>query len=194
MNALLISLLVVGLIFPAVSLLTLVASWVDWWRHKKHSSAVLIPFVGPTLLTAWVLLGHKPIWVVPIVWVTDLGTVLFLAVCPEFVGEWWRHSSFTRILILRGSSDNQIVVLTLHSTGNYFLKKTWTNPRQVPGMIGLGEGGTFVQKDGRYILHSQHGIERALCKADENTYVVKETTAPDENLRKYSLQGWLLKA
>jgi len=94
MTPLLSSLLVAGLIFPVISLLTTMGSLASQWRQKKYSSPVFIPFIGPVLLTSWVVFAHKPLWFVAIVWLADIGTLAFLAVSPQLIRDWWHRSSF----------------------------------------------------------------------------------------------------
>jgi len=116
MTPLLKLLLIAGVIFPAISLLTGIGSLLYQWRHKKYASPVFIPFVGPLLLTSWVILAHKALWFVAIAWVADIGTIAFLAVSPRLIRDCWHTSSFTRILSLNGSQDNQSAIITLHTT------------------------------------------------------------------------------
>jgi len=72
MTAITTALLVAGLLFPALSLLTIVGSLLHRWRHKRHASAVLVPLIGPILFTCWVVLAGKSIWLIPLAWVTVL--------------------------------------------------------------------------------------------------------------------------
>ena len=194
MTTLLIPLLIAGLIFPVISLLTGMGSLVYRWRHKKHSSPVFIPFIGPVLLTTWVIFAHKPLWFIAIVWSAHIGTLVFLAVSPQLIRDWWHTSSFTRILALNGNQDNQSAIITLHSTGHYLLKKSWSRPPGQTGIVGLGEPGTFTHLENRYELTSHVGLRRVLRKADETAYRVEEGELPKEELRNYSLSGWVLRA
>ena len=73
-------LFIVGAFFPALSWLTGVASYLSWRLHEKHSSPVFVPFVGPIVLTWWVLSAHKPLWAIPLIWLCDLGTIGFFLV------------------------------------------------------------------------------------------------------------------
>jgi hypothetical protein len=115
----------VGIIFPCLSLLTGITSLVCYWRFKTHSSAIFIPFIGPLCLSALVVCFAKPLWLIPIVWVTDIGTLAFVWISPRLIADWWNVSGFTRILTLRGSRGVQSAILTLHSTGHYLLTKSW---------------------------------------------------------------------
>lgn len=193
MTALETTLLIAGLIFPAISLLTGVGSLLHRWRTKKYSSPVFVPFVGPILLTCWVMVDHRPFWLIAVVWVADIGTLMFLAVSPRLVADWWRTSCFTKILTLRGSKGIQSAVITLHSSGHYLLKKSWNRPPGEIGILGLGEPGTYVCKDDNYELTAHHGLHRTLRKIDETTYRVEEDSPIKEELRNYTLNEWLLK-
>ncbi len=187
-------LLIAGLIFPLVSLLTEIGSLVCQWHQKKHSSPVFVPFVGPVLLTSWVIAAHKPLWSIGIVWVADIGTLAFLVASRQLLRDWWHTCSFTRILALNGSQDSQSAIITLHSTGHYLLKKSWTRPPGQTGVMGLGEPGTFTQRGDRYELISHVGLRRLLQKTDERAYRVEKEELPKEDLHDYSLSGWVLRA
>jgi hypothetical protein len=186
-------LLIAGLIFPMISLLTVIASLVYQWRQKRRSSPVFIPLVGPVLLTSWVVSAHKPLWIIAIVWGADIGTLAFLAASPKLLRDWWRTSSFTRFLALNGNKDNQSAFITLHSSGHYLLKKSWARPPGQTGIAGLGEPGTFSQLGDRYELTSHVGLRRLIQKTDEGAYRVEEEELPKEGLRDYSLIGWVLR-
>lgn len=186
-----IALLVAGLIFPALSLFTGMASLWDRWRRKKHSSPVFMPFIGPIVLTCWVLVVQKPLWWIPLVWMADIGTMVFLLISPRLIADWWHTSSFTRVLTLRGEHDIQHAVITLHSSGHYLLKKSWRRPPGQIGIIALGEPGTFTQTENQYELTSYLGLHRILQKTPEGTYRVEEDTASNESLQNYSLHGWM---
>lgn len=194
MTTLLKLLLIAGLIFPVISLLTGTGSLIYHWCHKKYSSPIYVPFIGPVLLTSWVIFAHKPLWFITIFWVGDIGTLAFLAVSLEFIRDWWHTSSFTKILVLNGNHDNQSATISLHSTGHYLLKKSWSRPPGQTGIVGLGEPGTFTQLDSRYELTSHVGLRRVLRKTDEGAYRVEEEELLDEDHRNYSLNGWVLRS
>jgi hypothetical protein len=187
-------LLIVGLIFPAISWLSGIGSLVYQWRYKKHSSPVFIPFIGPILLTTWAVSTHQPLWIIVMVWVADIGTLGFLAASPALLRDWWRICSFTRVLALNGSKDNQSAIITIHSTGHYLLKKSWTRPPGQTGIVGLGEPGTFTQLEDGYELISHVGLRRLLQKTDEKAYRVEAEELPKQELHDYSLRGWVLRA
>jgi len=194
MTRLEVTLFVAGLIFPVLSLLTGIASLLSRRSDQKHSSAVFVPFIGPGLLTCWVLVGHRPLWLIPILWIADIGTLAFLAVAPRLIADWWRLSSFTRILTLSGKQGIESAIITLHSSGHYLLKKSWNRPPGEMGIVSLGEPGTFVHTDDHYELTAHHGMRRILRGIDETTYRVEENPPAKEELRDYSLDGWLLRS
>ncbi len=187
-------LFIAGLIFPAFSVFTCIICLLYQRRYKINSSPVLIPFIGPLLLTCWIMLAHKPLYLIPVVWIADIGTLLFLAVCPRLIAEWWRISFFTRILTLSGNQDIQTAIITLHSSGHYLLKKSWERSSGQPGILMLGEPGTYIQMDDSYELISCHGLHRILRRIDEGTYCVEEIPPEKKELRDHSLNGWLLKS
>ncbi len=191
MALLLKSMLVAGLIFPAVSWLTFMASRRSLWRHKKRASSVFIPFVGPLLLTIWVVCAGKPLWLMAIAWGADIGTLAFLFVSPRLIKDWWQTSCFTRTLKLQGSQGEQSAIITFHSTGQYLLKKSWHRPRGQTGIAGLGEPGTSTQSGGEYQLTSHAGLRRTFRRTDQGAYVVEEEL-PGDALRDYSLKQWVL--
>ena len=194
MTTLLNLLLIAGLIFPLISLLSGLGCLVYQWRHKKYSTPFFIPLIGPVLLTAWIILAHKPLWTIAIVWVADIGTLAFLAASPQLLRDWWHTCSFTRVLALNGSKENQRAILTFHSTGHYLLKKSRPRPPGQTGIVGLGEPGTFIQLDDRYELVSHVGLRRVLQKTDGRAYRVEKEELPKYELRDYSLSGWVLRA
>jgi hypothetical protein len=67
-------LLVGGLLFPSISAVTLFLAGFTRLQTGRRPSAILIPVVGPTLLSLWVLLtGHHWGWI-PAVWLADPAT------------------------------------------------------------------------------------------------------------------------
>jgi hypothetical protein len=186
------ALLIAGLIFPTLSLVTCLASLVTRWRHHRHASPVFIPFVGPALLTDWVLMAGHSRWLIPVVWLFDLGTVAFLFVLPRLTIEWWRLSAFTRLMTLHGSQGIEKVILTLHRGGHYFVRKSWNRAKGELGILDLGETGTFID-DGEVVKLTAHsGQNRRLQRVDLNTYEVSESDDIRLELRDRSLHGWRL--
>lgn len=188
------TIIAIGLIFPILSLLTGIASLITRLRYNKHSSPIFIPFIGPFLLSGAIVANNKPLWLIPVVWIADIGTLAFLYALPRLIAEWWAVSRFTQILGLSGKSDNQTAVLTLHSTGQYLLKKKWQRAPGELGVIALGEPGTFTKTEDGYSLVAHHGLCRTIRDGGDGTFIVQEDLPDDEALRNYSLNHWILKA
>jgi hypothetical protein len=189
-------LLAVGLVFPAVSWLSVMASAWSYWRNGRRSSAIYLPFFGPIILTCWVILDSRPLWLIVIAWVLDIGTIAFLLVAPRLLREWWRTSRFTTKLILSGSEGIESATLTLHSGGHYLLRKAWNRPKDMPGIVGLGEPGTYVEDGSDYELTAHYGLRRHLHLFDARTsytsFSVREEPSQNQDHRDYSLEGWIL--
>lgn len=85
-------LLGLGLIFPVLALLTGIVALVDHLRGWR-SSAVCVPFVGPLLIDAALLLLRKPHWMLIVPWLCDVGTIWLLYELPGIVRDWreWRR-------------------------------------------------------------------------------------------------------
>jgi len=181
-----------GITFPCVSLLTGTISLVQYWRFKKHESPIFIPFIGPLCLSVLVLYFGKPLWLIPVVWIADVGTVAFLWISPRVVADWWNVSGFTRILTLHGSQGAQSAVLTLHSTGHYFLKKSWQLAPGAFGICGLGDSGTYRRTEDDFELVTHHGLRRFLRTAANGTYLVEEGQADAATNGNSSLKDWTL--
>ncbi len=186
------TLLIGGLLFPTLSLLSCIASLAIRWRHDRYASPVFIPLVGPVLLTCWVLIAGHSRWLIPAVWLLDLGTIAFLAALPRLAVEWWQISEFTRLLTLRGSHGIEKAMLTLHRGGHYYLRKNWDRSQGELGIVDLGETGTFIDDGDAIILESHYGLTRRLQRIEPNTFDVEE---PDDNrpeLQFYSIHEWRL--
>jgi hypothetical protein len=183
-----------GLIFPTLSLLTLIASAATRWRSGRYASPVFVPLVGPMLLSIGVLVGGHSAWFIPLVWLTDVGTLAFLVVLPELTRQGWETSRFTRRLSLRGEHDLQRAVITLHRGGRYRLKKSWNRPRGETGIVELGELGMFSETAGGFILVSDHGLSREFSLVVDGAYLVREELHDRPELQNYSLDGWRLEA
>jgi len=87
-------LLTMGLLFPTLSLLTAIASAWTFWRSNRHASPVLIPLIGPILLTFWVFVENVSLWMLFAVWGLDLGTLAFAAALPRLLREYRNTSPF----------------------------------------------------------------------------------------------------
>ena len=192
------SLLVLGLVFPVISWVTLVlARWTSW-RTGRNVSAVFIPLAGPVLLTSWVIFEDKSYWLIPICWIADIGTAAFLYCLPAMVAEWWRTSHFTLCLRLHGNQGTESAVLTLHSGGHYQLTKSWDRPAGTFGIVSLGEPGTYIRDGDKYELTAHHGLRRTLVPIQDSilgtAYSVVELSDLSENQKEYTLAGWTLQA
>lgn len=178
------------MLFPCLSLLTGISSLIYYFRFKKHTSAVFIPFIGPVFLSGLILHSGKPLWLIPIVWIADVGTLAFLWVSPRLIADWWNICGLTRILTLRGTQGIQSAALTLHSTGHYLLEKSWQRTPDELGICGLGETGTYRRTENDFELIAHHGLRRFLRAAGNGTYLVDEGQTDAAADRNCSLNGW----
>lgn len=185
------SILVLGVLFPVISLLTIIAS-LRYSTPEHYVSPVLIPFFGPLLLSGWVIMGNHPIWLIPVFCLCDLGTLLYLAAGPSLIREWWATSKYTLVLKLHGSSGVESVVLSLHQSGRYSMTKTWQRIRGQLGPMSIGEPGTYRRVAGTITLLSHLGTKRTLTSQDESTYIVQEESPLKPDQATLSLSGWLL--
>lgn len=181
------SLLVVGLIFPAISWLTLVGGIVQARRTGKSSSGIYIPFIGPILIDLWIIAVGAPKWMLVVPWMADIGTLLFLRALPRLILDAWRTSRFTRTFLLTGGRGNQAVEISFHKGGYYVLRKTWQRAAGECGMTARGEPGTFVSAPDGITLTSHTGSARQLRQIG-NGFVVEDSGS----LGDYSLDQWML--
>jgi hypothetical protein len=163
-----------GLVFPVIALLTGIAAGIDRWKRNKHSSPVFIPFIGPVFLTTWVVLSHHPWWLIPLVWLGDIGTVNVILLSPKLISQWWDTCSHTRILSLHGAKGNQSAKLTFHATGRYLLRKEWRRPPDECGIVSLGELGDFTQTQEAFQMKADQGWVRRLNPLAESRFQVQE--------------------
>lgn len=183
-------LLVLGLLFPVISCLSTIISLIDRWKHKKHSSPLYIPFIGPVLLTIWIISSHSHLWLVLIAWICDIGTIAFMIASPRLILDWWNTCSFTRILNLHSSYGIQRAKLSFHSTGRYFLHKEWHHPPGEYGTISVGDGGHFVRKGDVIEMTSDWGWSRKIHLISDNCFkVIEEINVRDKN-PDYSISNW----
>jgi len=187
------ALLIVGLLFPALSWLTGVASYVDWRRHKKHSSPAFVPFAGPIVLTKWVLSAHKPLWVIPLVWLCDLGTIGFFWSLPGLIRAGRQTSPSTRVAVFENSEGMQTTVISIHSTGRYLLeRKGRLERKRRPGRFitwEMGELGNVSEDRGTYLLQADHGWSRTLQPAPGGLFQCVEHPTAEKHPH-HSLAGW----
>lgn len=188
-------LLAIGLIFPIISLLSGIASLADRFFKNKHSSPVFVPFIGPILLTAWLVQTGRPTWLIPIVWCADIGTDAFLIMGPRLIRQWWETSSFTRLLTLHGRRGIENVVITLHSTGHYLLRKNWNRARGQKGIMSWAETGEYTQTTDEYCFVAHyHGSRHTLRKTSPEQYIVVEELLPEHLCNMASIKGWTLES
>ncbi len=194
MKSLPLFLLAAGLVFPLLSLISALSILVRRQRGTPFRSPVFIPFVGPILLSAWVLLAGHSRWLLPAAWIVDVGTLYLLVLAPKLIAEGWRTSPFTTILALRGTQGDQCATLTLHAKGHYLLRKKWNRPQGQTGILQLGEPGTYTQCDNRFDLVSFMGLRRMLRKTKDGSFFVEEPNPVPPNAQSYSLKDWTLDA
>ena len=181
------ALLILGLVFPMLGWLTLVAGAIQFRATGKGSSGVYIPFIGPALIDIWLLQIGAPAWSLILPWFGDIGTLFFLWVLPKMVVDEWRYSRFTRTTLFVGSRGNQNVEISLHKGGRYVLKKRWRRSSDECGITALGEPGTFEQVGDEFTLISHMGWTR-IIRRQAHGFSVADKEA-EEN---YRLDGWTL--
>ena len=148
-------LLTAGLFFPVVSLVTLALSRYTQHKTGRNSSAVLIPFAGPLLLTAWLSRSAWPQILIPVAWLADPGTLCFLVVLPRFAREWWNTSRFTKLIAFSGQNGSLTVQLSLHRSGCYCLQRRWS-PAAPNGLLMSSETGHWQQQSGMIMLSNDN--------------------------------------
>ncbi len=190
-----------------IQLLSALSGLLCWARPKdcnENFSPILVPLFGPLLLTLAILINHWPLWLVPIAWLSDLGTLVLLWYFPAIIRQEWKTSRFTCVLRLKGSVENAQAVLTFHTSGNYLLEKRWVRPKGEEGIVGTGEEGTYTRTEngfrlnfGRQVDRSvvREGvaflIERKLVRTTEG-YLVEEETDLPERWAYHTLRNWIL--
>ncbi|QDV29274.1 hypothetical protein Spb1_11540 [Planctopirus ephydatiae] len=153
------ALLCFGLFFPVVSFVSLILAAIESRRTGRNCSAILIPFVGPIALTGWILITGRSSWFIPLIWITDLGTILFLWVLPRLITEAWRISRWTLLMRFDATHRQSMATLTLHRHGYYFLRRTWVRTTSF-GPLSAGETGRYLESHDRIVLTSDDGTER----------------------------------
>jgi hypothetical protein len=193
-----------GCIFPFFSALTGLLYWNRGKGWSEGPSPIFIPFFGPMLLSCVIVLNDLPLWLIPIAWITDLGTLVFLWYLPAIVREEWKTSRFTRVLRIKGSEGNAQAVLTFHTSGRYLLRKQWVRPKGEQGIIGMGELGTYTEVEGGFTLISEQvdrsvvregvvfRIDRKLVFVGGEYLIDKETDLP-ERWSYHTLWHWSLR-
>ncbi len=189
-----------------IQLLSALTGLICWRRPKGLSesfSPLLVPLLGPLLLTLAIHLNGWPWWLIPIAWLTDLGTLVLLWFLPSIIRQAWKTSRFTCVLLLKGSVENAQAVLTFHTSGNYLLEKRWVRPKGEEGIVGMGEEGTYTRTESGFRLNSDEQvdrsieregiaylIERKLVRTEEGYLVVEETDLPERWVY-HTLRNWV---
>ncbi len=168
-----------GLLFPLISWITLAICAFAGDRTGRSTSGVFIPFVGPVLLSVWLIRSSEPKWMLVLPWIFDIGTLFFLAALPRILEEVWQTSSFTRLFKLSGEDGNQSVEITFHRGGHYVLRKRWTGSKGEMGVLSLGEPGGYTSQEDALILRSHSGRQRQVAP-DGNGYVIRDAGALDD--------------
>lgn len=189
-------LLAVGLFFPVISVLTLALSWWGQRRTGKYSSAVLIPIIGPTMLSLWI--EHRGIhrgWI-PLVWLGDPGSLSLLIILPRLLREWWQISSLTEFLRLASDGDQPKIRLSLHRTSRYRLQVCWP-PTSSPGPVTQSEVGFWSPTTDGYRLTTDGGdCAHTLLKSGDTWQFFRAgeplVTAHFDGDRTLSSTGWKL--
>jgi hypothetical protein len=191
-------LLAIGLLFPAISWLTLIAGYLHYKWHGGSSSGVYVPFVGPVLLDLWLLSRGELAWTLLIPWLADVGTLFFLVALTRFARDAWQTSRFTRLLLLSGEHSDARVEISLHKGGHYVLRKNW-NP-EAPSHsstgyrpVSLGEPGVCEEVTGGWRLTSHAGRVWLLLRNEGSGYVVSDKAVATRDDDLHNINGCLLK-
>lgn len=163
-------LLVAALLFPALSYLTFALSMYDHWRHNKYSSPIFVPFIGPVLLTVWIVVTGRSVLWIPLAWVLDAGTLAFLTVVPQLATEWWVTSAWTRVRELHARRGVWSARLTLHSTGRYLA--VFERAGQEPGIAGFTRAGSYLDRGDEIELTGSDGHSAKLVRGEDGAYCV----------------------
>ena len=181
-------LLAAGLLFPAISLLSFIASTLQSVMSKKHSSGIYVPLIGPVLLDYWLLSVEGQHWMLAVPWLVDIGTIFFAIATPRLALEIWNTSRFTRLFRLTGTKENQSVEISFHKGGHYILQKRWMRPEGQVGVVAVGEPGTYIEEPGLLMLTSHTGRVRRITN-DGQIYVVQDSDSPED----YKVSDWELR-
>ncbi len=184
------NILLIGLLFPAISLITTIGCIIAWYKHKKHCSPVFIPFIGPICLTIWIIGTSRAIWLIPIAWICDIGTLAFLYVTPRLIKDWWNTCSFTRVIKIHSLKANQTASISFHSTGRYLLHKEWKRSKGETGITSLGEVGVYTKIDNNFELISDDGWKRSLKLGHDGKLLVIEDEIVSREHQSYSIADW----
>ena len=144
-----------GLFFPIVSALTGLLCWKRGAGWSESPSPIFVPFFGPVCLILAIYWNNWPWWLIPIAWMTDLGTLVLLWYLPRIIMEEWKTSRFTCVLRLKGRVNNARAVLTFHSSGKYLIEKKWILQKGELGTLEMGEVGMYTKTANGFLLESE---------------------------------------
>lgn len=153
-----------GLLLPFVSSSTGLLCWKPGTGWREGPSPIFIPIFGPLFLTLAIHLNSWPWWLIPIAWMTDLGTLVLFSFLPTILREEWKTSRFTRVLRLEGCEGNAHATLTFHASGKYLLRKEWVRPKGEEGVIAMGELGTYTEAEDGLTLRSDEQVDRSVVR------------------------------
>lgn len=165
-------LLLMGLFFPVVSWVTLPLAWWTSRKTGRHCSAVMIPVIGPICLTLWLLVAKHSVWLIPLVWILDPATALFLWVFLWKVPCDWIHERRTCIARFQGKRGRHAVKLSLYEDGSYTLEHDWRLSLRELGVTSSREIGHF----------SKLGDEFELVSPDKPVRILRGTADKDFEL------------
>lgn len=174
--------MIIGAIFPLLSFITGAIAFIEKNFIGKRSSPVFIPVIGPVLFDIGLAVEGKTGWLMLLPWLLDIGTLAFFYMAPSLIKEWWQTSVLTQLAVFQGSKDIQEVIISLHSSGRYHLRKKWNRQPDEPGINALSEAGNYESEQDRYIFISDSGLKRILNPIKEGFYKVEEPVEINENL------------
>lgn len=182
------TILFVGLFFPIISWVSLIITQLLLKYKNKYSSAILTPLIGPILLNIWMYMTDKAIWMYPIPWVLDIGTLPFLIMLPKQIKDEWSLSSYTQIFSISSTVGLQSTKISFHKSGKYLIKFRWKRIEKDFGIIATNDFGKFNKlRDGNYVLTSHTGNIITLKKEDNSYHCID--SSKDNNI---NLDGWIL--
>jgi hypothetical protein len=180
------TLLILGLLFPLLSWITFALSLYEQKVNKRHASPVYIPFIGPLMLDALFLMEGKPLWWLPLPWVLDIGTIMFLRAMPGMLREFWQTSAANRLALYEAREGIRCATLSLFRKGVYVLELRWERPKGEAGITGAGEPGTYAETPEGFELTAHTGMKRRLLRQGDALAVAAEDTGMHE---RYVLKG-----
>jgi hypothetical protein len=178
--------LIIGCIFPALSWITFVGSFISEKVTGKHSSPVFIPIIGPVLINLWSLELSQPLWAYILPWILDLGTLSFAYILPGLFKETWQFSKFTKLMTVVSQLDNQTVKLSLQKNNSYIIRYSWSREEGELGILATNDFGTFEKvEDSKFLLTSHTDKIRILEKINDEYHCIDKESEGDLNLNGY---------